>query len=59
MFSPASDAFHTRQTFAPLSESSLNSDNALEYASKKRKREVTSTEDFLKDSFVVKVRIQT
>ena len=53
---PASDASQPRQVLTPLSGSSVNGDNASSYAGRKRKRDESTMESLMGESFMVKVR---
>jgi DNA replication regulator SLD3 len=54
---PVSDASNTRRILTPIFNPSLETDgrDALEFGGKKRKRDGSTMEDLLRDSFVVKV----
>lgn len=50
-----SDASNTRRVLTPISDMSPNGSDGLEPGGKKRKRDGSTMEDLLKDTFVVKV----
>lgn len=52
---PVSDASNTRRILTPISDPSLQNGDGSGFGGKKRKRDGSTMEDLLRDSFVVKV----